>query len=146
MIADILPYASYHESRVGWRPLFFAKFFALVENAKTTGEAMAALVAPNHFTNWTSYPAATVGASRSREFYQLEWRSSTGPPVESPFDFLAYGYSRCAEGSGRTVVLRTHKLSQLHWVGDFHHLLGPRTVHTCSTNRVCRSSPTHAQC
>ena len=32
----ILPYASYHEARSNWRPLFFAKFYELVANATTT--------------------------------------------------------------------------------------------------------------
>jgi hypothetical protein len=49
-----LPYASYHESRTNWRPLFFAKFFQLVQGATSTQEAMARLVAPNVFTNWTA--------------------------------------------------------------------------------------------
>eukprot|EP00965_Chrysotila_dentata_P125870 4159952-Pleurochrysis_carterae.AAC.2 len=48
----ILPYASYHESRQNWRPLFFAKFFGLVAKAQTTQEAVELLIAPNAFLNW----------------------------------------------------------------------------------------------
>jgi len=60
-----LPYASYHEARVNWRPLFFAKFFNLVSQTKSTQEAMAHLVAPNVFLNWTanvwpSHPSGTL--------------------------------------------------------------------------------------
>ena len=32
-LAYLLPYATYHESRQNWRPLLFAKFFALVADA-----------------------------------------------------------------------------------------------------------------
>ena len=49
-----LPYASYHESRVNWRPLFFAKFFQLVVGSTSTHEAITHLAAPNVFLNWTS--------------------------------------------------------------------------------------------
>ena len=49
-----VPYASYHEARVNWRPLFFAKFFQLVAGSTSTREAMSHLVAPNVFLNWTS--------------------------------------------------------------------------------------------
>ena len=65
-----LPYASYHESRVNWRPLFFAKFFQLVVGTTSTQEAMAHLVAPNVFLNWTSniwdsHPAGRSSSSRA---------------------------------------------------------------------------------
>ena len=39
----ILPFGSYHESRQNWRPLFFAKYFSLVQNATTVDEALGAL-------------------------------------------------------------------------------------------------------
>ena len=61
-LAYILPYASYHEARSNWRPLFFAKFFSLVENAATVEQAMNLLASPSwepttapSFTNWTAY-------------------------------------------------------------------------------------------
>ena len=63
----ILPYASYHEARTNWRPLLFAKHVAFTYGATTTAEAMARLVAPNVFTNWTGNmwqgaPRAPIGA------------------------------------------------------------------------------------
>eukprot|EP00750_Incisomonas_marina_P027163 INCI6147.7.p1 GENE.INCI6147.7~~INCI6147.7.p1 ORF type:complete len:364 (-),score=43.10 INCI6147.7:294-1385(-) len=92
-----LPYASYHESRVNWRPLFFAKFFQLVTGTMSTQEAMSHLVAPNVFLNWTSnvwesHPAGLQGQTD----YNLAWSSSTSPPVINPFSFAAYGYSSCS--------------------------------------------------
>ena len=49
----ILPYASYHESRVNWRPLLFSKFFQVVADsgATSTKDVMQLLVDPNLFLN-----------------------------------------------------------------------------------------------
>ena len=111
--AYLLPYGSFHEARVNWRPLLFAKFRAIIDDKNnlkggggnggivTTRDAMAALVAPNTFTNWTGYPAVEgaggrKAASSSSNNYKVHWLSSTTPPVLSPFDFLAYGYGSCS--------------------------------------------------
>jgi hypothetical protein len=58
----LLPYAAYHENRDNWRPLMFAKFFALVAEARSTVEAMTALLTPawtytqpNAFLDWTGH-------------------------------------------------------------------------------------------
>eukprot|EP00939_MAST-03C_sp_MAST-3C-sp1_P001401 g1401.t1 len=95
-LAYILPYASYHEARVNWRPLFFAKFYDLVKNAKSTRDAMSLLVAPNVFTNWTGHlwPAHPLYGKDGD--YTLQWASSTSPPVINPFGFAAYGYASCS--------------------------------------------------
>ena len=45
-LAYVLPYATYHESRVNWRPLFFAKYFKPVADAATTAEAIKILTSP----------------------------------------------------------------------------------------------------
>jgi len=105
----ILPYATFHESRVNWRPVFFAKFFDLISTANSTTEAMAMLVAPNVFLNWqvhssraciltirrTDYPFYGQPAQPSSH-YEMRWLSSTTPPVLSPFDFITYGYASCS--------------------------------------------------
>ena len=113
----------YRESRQNHRPLFFAKFFALVANATSVGEALGRLIAPNLFVDW----AAHVWPSSPRQpssAYRMAWyrstrtqappptrhqrpslsahpgpgpdhrSSSTAPPVVSPFDFVAYGAPR----------------------------------------------------
>lgn len=105
--AYLLPYGSFHEARVNWRPLLFSKFFGLVAAANSTASAMAALVAPNQFLNWTGHPAtegppapgahvAPPPVSATPPEYELRWRTSTTPPVLSPFDFVAYGYGSCS--------------------------------------------------
>ena len=100
----VLPYADFHEARVNWRPLLFAKFFgAAGANAASTVDAIRALAGGpfphNLFTNWTSasalWPAAPIRPGSGREF-TLDWASSTSPPVISPFDFAAYGYGSCS--------------------------------------------------
>jgi len=101
-LAYLLPYASYHESRQNWRPLFYAKFFSLVANATTVEEALGRLLAPNVFLQWTEHywpssprqPAQAHGAGA--DSYHIEWSSSTAPPVVSPFEFIAYGYGSCS--------------------------------------------------
>jgi len=108
-LAYTLPYASYHEARVNWRPLFFSKFFALVAEANSTADAVARLVAPNHFTNvtgfsWPDKPGKNDGSMN----YQVQWGSSTAPPIISPFDFISYGYGSCtAWATLLTYVLRS---------------------------------------
>ena len=92
----ILPYANYHEARVNWRPLFFAKYFKLVENAESTVEAMSALVAPNVFLNWTGNLWEAHPSAPHQSDYTLEWSSSTSPPIINPFSFAAYGYASCS--------------------------------------------------
>lgn len=91
----VLSYGSYHEARSNWRPLFFAKHARFVENATTTAEAVAALVSPNVFLNWSGN--AWAGEPRQADgSYELKWSSSTAPPVLAPFDFVAYGYGSCS--------------------------------------------------
>ena len=36
------------------------------------------------------------GGAKPGSSYQLRWSSSTSPPVTSPFEFVAYGYSSCS--------------------------------------------------
>ena len=85
---------SYHEARVNWRPLFFAKFFSIVQGAKSTAEVMERLVSPNIFTNWTGtlWPSHPFYGKKYDQTYALEWSSSTSPPVINPFGFAAYVY------------------------------------------------------
>ena len=101
-LAYVLPYASYHEARSNWRPLLFAKLQSLVnssfagdENA-TTADAVAAIVAPNRFLNWSGnvWPASPREAEE--DGWRIQWASSTAPPVVAPFDFVAYGYGSCS--------------------------------------------------
>ncbi|GAB5368300.1 hypothetical protein AAMO2058_001307500 [Amorphochlora amoebiformis] len=128
--AYILPYASYHEARVNWRPLFFAKFFQIVEGAKNTAEAMEALIAPNLFTNWTGFnwPDKPPGGGQNAN-YQIQWGSSTAPPIISPFSFVAYGYGSCTGWStlltfvARSVGIPARQVGTPCWnSGDFEGL------------------------
>jgi hypothetical protein len=93
-----LPYASYHEARVNWRPLFFAKFFQLIAGAISTQEAISRLVAPNVFLNWSTnvWPSHPTAPLDMQTDYNLAWSSSTSPPIINPFSFIAYGYSSCS--------------------------------------------------
>jgi hypothetical protein len=92
-----LPYASYHESRQNWRPLFFAKFFSVVADAATAEEALERLIDPNVFLNWTGhYWPSSPQQPRGGDGYQIEWSSSTSPPIVAPLDFVAYGYASCS--------------------------------------------------
>ena len=96
-LAYILPYGGYHESRQNWRPLFFAKFFALVANATSVDEALSRLIAPNAFLEWTShYWPDSPQQAGGRNSYTIKWSSSTAPPVVSPLEFVAYGYGSCS--------------------------------------------------
>ena len=92
-----LPYASYHESRQNWRPLFFAKFFSVVADAATAEEALERLIDPNVFLNWTGhYWPSSPQQPRGGDGYQIKWSSSTSPPIVAPLDFVAYGYASCS--------------------------------------------------
>ena len=54
-LAYILPYATTHESRQNWRPLFFAKFVHLVRGATTVEQAMDRLLADPNLFQWSSH-------------------------------------------------------------------------------------------
>ena len=97
-LAYVLPYASYHEARSNWRPLFFAKFFPIVANATNVSEALGRLVAPNEFTRWAGHYWAGSDAQppASGAGYTIEWGSSTAPPVVAPLDLVAWGYGSCS--------------------------------------------------
>lgn len=94
-LAYLLPYAAYHEARTNWRPLLFAKHVNLTWGATTTAQAVGRLIAPNVFLNWTglSWDGAPRPAGPGLE---LEWQSSTNPPVVGPFEFAASGYGSCS--------------------------------------------------
>ncbi len=107
-LSYLLPYASYHESRQNWRPLLFAKFFAVVANATSAREAMERLIAPNVFTDWESHywpsspvqpPSRRAEGGAGEKARPLAWGSSSTPPVSSVFDFVAYGYGSCTAWS-----------------------------------------------
>lgn len=68
-LAYLLPYASYHESRQNWRPLFFAKFFPVVAGARSTTEALGRLVSPNRFLNWSGI---ALPGERASDGYTLK--------------------------------------------------------------------------
>ena len=80
-----------------WRPLFFAKFFALVAAAPTTAAAMELLITPlwspssaPAFLNWSAHTWAADPLAGAPPVV-LQWASSTNPPVSAPADFFAYG-------------------------------------------------------
>ena len=79
-MAYTLPYASYQESRQNWRPLFFAKFFQIVEGAASPEEAFERLVAPNVFLNWTANRWDSRPSLSHETDYNIQWSSSTSPP------------------------------------------------------------------
>lgn len=100
----ILPYATFHEARTNWRPLFFARYFALVSNAKTTVEAIRILSEPgwtratvNRYVNMTTltYPSYNVEHLK----YWMQWSSGSTPPIVAPADFMSYGYGSCTAHS-----------------------------------------------
>lgn len=125
-LAYVLPYASYHESRQNWRPLFFAKFFGLVANATTVGEAWGRLLAPNVFLDWSHHywPGSPQQAGSSNA-YTIQWASSTAPPVVSPLEFVAYGYGSCSAWAtymsyvGRAVGLPARQAGTPCWNSIF---------------------------
>ena len=94
-LSYVLPYATYQESRQNWRPLFFAKFFQLVQGATSAEEAFEMLVAPNLFLNWTAHVWDSRPTTPHETDYNIQWSSSTSPPIIDPFSFVAYGYSSC---------------------------------------------------
>ena len=94
-LAYILPYATYQESRQNWRPLFFAKFYQLIEGSTSAEEAFEMLVAPNLFLNWTAHVWDSRPTTAHETDYNIQWSSSTSPPIIDPFSFVAYGYSSC---------------------------------------------------
>ena len=54
-LAYILPYATTHESRQNWRPLFFAKYVQIVRGATTVEQAMDRLLADPNLFQWSSH-------------------------------------------------------------------------------------------
>ena len=107
----VLPYASYHEARTNWRPLLFAKHIAFAYGAPSTAAALATLVAPNVFLNWSSNTwqgapnEASAASGGSNAAYEIEWESSTAPPVVGPFEFASYGFASCSGWSSMVVYL-----------------------------------------
>lgn len=103
----VLPYASYHEARTNWRPLLFAKHVSFVNGATSTEDAMARLVAPNVFLSWgtNSWEGAPNAESANSSTYEIEWDSSTAPPVVSPFEFATYGYASCSGWSSMVTYI-----------------------------------------
>lgn len=124
-LAYTLPYASYHEARVNWRPLFFAKFFQLVQTASTTHEAISMLVAPDVFANWTAHVWADYPHHDGQSDYNIQWTSSTGPPIINPLAFAAYGYSSCTGYStmltyiARAVGIPARQVGTPCWNSEF---------------------------
>jgi hypothetical protein len=94
-MAYTLPYASYQESRQNWRPLFFAKFFQIVQGAASPEDAFERLISPNVFLNWTANGWDSRPSLSKETNYNIQWSSSTSPPIIDPFSFVAYGYSSC---------------------------------------------------
>lgn len=131
----ILPYATFHESRVNWRPLMFSKFFGPASEAENTTAAFNIVL--KHVQQWqnssiNSLPpssassgghgsraqhstangpdghlAADADADPAAAQYKLRWSSSTSPPVISPFDFTAYGYGSCTAFAALHVYVST---------------------------------------
>jgi hypothetical protein len=91
----VLPYATYQESRQNWRPLFFAKFYQLTEGSASAEDAFEKMVAPNLFLNWTNNNWDSRPTTTRESDYNIQWSSSTSPPIIDPFSFVAYGYSSC---------------------------------------------------
>mmetsp|Transcript_96030 Transcript_96030/g.176474 ORF Transcript_96030/g.176474 Transcript_96030/m.176474 type:complete len:364 (-) Transcript_96030:3-1094(-) len=91
-----LPYASYHEPRTNWRPLFFAKYFGMAGKAVTSRKAVDALIAGGTpLMKWTAHTWADFPGSRSNTYNLGPFAPSSTPPVVGPFDFTAYGYASC---------------------------------------------------
>ncbi|CAE8689458.1 unnamed protein product [Polarella glacialis] len=97
LFAYLLPYATYHESRSNWRPLFFAKYFALAAHATSSREVLDTLIGDGtRLMNWTAFQWKDFPGKSAGNTYELgPFASGTAPPVVSPTDFLAYGYGSC---------------------------------------------------
>jgi len=125
-LAYILPYASFHESRQNWRPVMFSKFFSLVATMNSTASALRAIISPfwpkySSFTNWTAHQWPDYPTQLRDTNYYVHWRSSTGPPVISPFEFVTYGYGSCTAWStlltyvARSVGIPTRQVGTPCW-------------------------------
>ena len=94
----VLPYATYHESRVNWRPLFFAKYIPALAGAESSADAVAKLThTPFHDglrINWTDVAWPGAPGDHAQGAANV-WASSTSPPIIGPFDMAAYGYASC---------------------------------------------------
>lgn len=95
VMSDLLPYATYHEARENWRPIFFAKYIALVGNL-TTSRAIVEEFERVHFMNWTKFQWPSFhGDSKTNTYVLKPFASGSAPPVIGQFDFTAYGYASC---------------------------------------------------
>jgi len=93
----LLPYASYHEARSNWRPLFFAKYFSAAAELQSSQAVVDALIGDGvRLMNWTSFKWADFPGKSESNIYELgPFASGSTPPVVAPADFLLYGYGSC---------------------------------------------------
>lgn len=93
----LLPYATYHEARVNWRPIFFAKYFGVTVDCKTSRAVIHALIGGKQtLTNWTAFKWQDFGGKSPGNAYELgPFAPGSTPPVIGPFEFTAYGYASC---------------------------------------------------
>ncbi|CAE7368511.1 unnamed protein product [Symbiodinium microadriaticum] len=93
----LLPYASYHEARSNWRPLFFAKYFSAAAEFQSSQAVVDALIGDGvRLMNWTSFKWADFPGKSESNIYELgPFASGSTPPVVAPADFLLYGYGSC---------------------------------------------------
>lgn len=93
----LLPYATLHESRANWRPIFFAKYFKFANGLRTSRDILAALIVSGvTIMNWTAHTWPGFSGLSPLNSYDLgPFAASSTPPVLAPFDFVAYGYASC---------------------------------------------------
>eukprot|EP00929_Paragymnodinium_shiwhaense_P075772 TRINITY_DN38784_c0_g2_i1.p1 TRINITY_DN38784_c0_g2~~TRINITY_DN38784_c0_g2_i1.p1 ORF type:complete len:453 (+),score=65.79 TRINITY_DN38784_c0_g2_i1:75-1433(+) len=105
LLSYLLPYASYHEARSNWRPIFFAKYAQVSSGLRRSRDVVDALISGGPggqptLMNWTKYAWKSFAGKTPSNSYELgPFSSGTAPPVIAPFDFLAYGYGSCTAWS-----------------------------------------------
>lgn len=95
-LAYLLPYATYHESRANWRPLFFAKYFAVAQGQTSSKAVVSAMIQNNaQLMNWTAFRWPASPRATTNRYELGPFASGSTPPTIGPFDFTAYGYGSC---------------------------------------------------
>mmetsp|Transcript_78762 Transcript_78762/g.228682 ORF Transcript_78762/g.228682 Transcript_78762/m.228682 type:complete len:320 (-) Transcript_78762:92-1051(-) len=97
----LLPYATYHEARANWRPLFFAKYFELASASTTSKAVLRALLGDgspgNGIMNWSAHawPGSPAQRRAGSNYGLGPFAPQSTPPALAPFDFVAYGFASC---------------------------------------------------
>lgn len=144
ILSYLLPYASYHEQRVNWRPLFFAKYAEASEGVTSSRGVIDALISNDiSMMNWTKYNRTGRG-NPTNKYFLGPFASGSAPPVIGVFDFTAYGYGSCTawatflSSALKAVGVPARQVGSPCWnTGNFSGsaLLNPNVSHCWSGGR-----------